>query len=129
MSLGTFQIDTKGPVFNGALEATVASSLIDAKLAVAKVGENMIQDRLGSVLQSPTGFYESQIRTDRVNKNVAITDGGGVYGPWLEGKSSRNAKSRFKGYKTFRIVKRMLQGKAPTIAQLKVYGKVREVTK
>lgn len=126
--IGGINVKTKGPAFDGALEAAVASSLIDAKLAVAKEGENMIRNRLGSVLQGPTGFYESQIQTDRVRQNIVITDGGVVYGPWLEGQSSLNRKSRFKGYKTFRITKRGLQGKAPTIAQLRVHGKVQKVT-
>ena len=121
-------LEASGPVFSGALEAGVASALIDAKLAIAKEGENMIQNRLSSVLQQPSGFYESQIQTDRVKANVVITDGGVVYGSWLEGTSSRNRTSRFKGYKTFRITKRLLQGKAPTIAQLVVHGKVRKVT-
>lgn len=117
-----------GPAFNGVLEAAVESSLVDAKLAVAAEGVNMIHSRLASVLQNATGFYESQIQTNRVRKNVVITDGGAVYGSWLEGTSSLNRKSRFKGYKTFRITKRELQGKAPTIAQLRVYGKVQKVT-
>ncbi len=126
--MGGFDVKGNGPAFDGALEAAVASSLIDAKLAVAKEGENMIRNRLGSVLQHASGFYESQIQTDRIRQNVVITDGGTVYGPWLEGQSSLNRKSRFKGYKTFRITKRELQGKAPTIAQLRVYGKVQKVT-
>ena len=121
-------LEKSGPVFNGVLEAGVAASLVSAQLAAAKEGENMIQNRLGSVLQQPTGFYESQIQTDRVKANVVITDSAVVYGSWLEGTSSRNRTSRFKGYKTFRITKRLLQGKAPTIAQLVVHGKVRKVT-
>ncbi len=126
--IGGFSLRTEGPAFDGALEAAVASSLIDAKLAVAKEGENMIRNRLGSVLQNPTGFYASQIQTDRVRNNIVINDSKTVYGPWLEGQSSLNRKSRFKGYKTFRITKRELQGKAPTIAQQRVYGKVQKVT-
>ena len=121
-------LEATGPVFSGALEAGIAASLVSAQLAIAKEGENMIQNRLSSVLQQPSGFYESQIQTDRVKANVVITDGGVVYGSWLEGTSSRNRRSRFKGYKTFRITKRALQGKAPTIAQLVVHGKVRKVT-
>ena len=121
-------LEASGPVFSGVLEAGVAASLISAKLAIAQEGENMIHNRLSSVLQQATGFYESQIQTDRVKAHVVITDGGVVYGSWLEGTSSRNRESRFKGYKTFRITKRALQGKAPTIAQLVVHGKVRKVT-
>ncbi len=123
-----FNLETKGPAFDGVLEAAVVSSLIDAKLAVAKEGENMIRNRLASVLQNSSGFYASQIQTDRIRNNVVINDSKTVYGPWLEGQSSLNRKSRFKGYKTFRITKRELQGKAPTIAQLRVYGKVQKVT-
>ena len=34
--------------------------------------------------------------------NARIDDGGVVYGPWLEGTSTRNATTRFRGYGSFR---------------------------
>jgi len=41
-----------------------------------------------------------------------ITDGGVVYGPWLEGISSRNMTTRFKGYMTFRKTSQELEKKS-----------------
>jgi hypothetical protein len=38
-----------------------------------------------------------------------ISDGGVVYGPWLEGTSSRNQSTRFKGYGTFRKTAQYIQ--------------------
>ena len=38
-----------------------------------------------------------------------IHDSKVVYGPWLEGIGSRNAKSRFKGYAMFRNAKQQLE--------------------
>jgi hypothetical protein len=41
--------------------------------------------------------------TDRVTPDLStISDHGVIYGPWLEGTSSRNQSTRFKGYQTFR---------------------------
>ena len=45
-----------------------------------------------------------------------IHDSGVVYGPWLEGTSSRNQTTRFKGYSSFRKVKQWLEkGIAPSV--------------
>ena len=67
--------------------------------------------------QASTGFYRSHLHT-LVNPMFGlIGDGGVVYGPWLEGISSRNATTRFKGYAVFRRVAQSLQSDAPRILQ------------
>ena len=55
------------------------------------------------------GSLHGVIRDDR--------EGGGpsVYGPWLEGVSSRNQTTRFKGYAMWRKTTQKLQGMARTI--------------
>lgn len=109
-------VKTTGPIFDGRARAAVDDFLDAAEVEVADEGANDIRQQLGSVLKNPTGFYESQIQTERQRNDTMVTDGGVIYGPWLEGTSSRNQTTRFKGYRTFRLIAQRLQGKADDIA-------------
>jgi hypothetical protein len=104
-------IKTSGPFFDGSLEDDIERSIDEINDEVGQQGVNLIRQRLHSVLQHPTGRYEGAIQTERRSDTNLITDGGIVYGGWLEGTSSRNNASRFKGYSTFRKM-------APEIEQL-----------
>jgi hypothetical protein len=77
----------------------------------------MIRQRFRVVLQNPTGYYTSRLRVDMTMTDSVITDGGVVYGPWLEGTGSRNKTTRFKGYSTFRWVQQKLNRNGPSIAK------------
>ncbi len=114
----TFIIHVTGPVFDARGPAIITRFLEEAKATVADAGVNLIHQRLGDVLVNPTGLYESAIHTGRVAADVVISDLPVVYGPWLEGVSTRNETSRFKGYHTFRKITRDLQDIAPYIAQV-----------
>lgn len=94
--------ETSGPLFDGRLERAIAQGLRDGLQDVAQHGVNLVRQRLAGVLRHPTGHYESVIQTERSFGDFAVTDGGIVYGPWLEGVSERNRTTRFKGYATFR---------------------------
>lgn len=109
--------ETRGPLFDGSARRVIDAFLDEAKEEVADEGVNDVLSVLGSKLQNPTGYYESQIATDRQRDDYAVTDSGVIYGPWLEGTSSRNQTTRFKGYSTFRRTTQTLQGKAPDIAE------------
>ena len=77
--------------------------------------ETFLNDRLksrasgGAYLNKPakeggsTGHYRRSIATEMKQLSALITDGDVVYGPWLEGISSRNNSTKFKGYKSFRL--------------------------
>jgi hypothetical protein len=114
-----FKVDTKlrkkGPIFENPT-ARIEAFLNVSEEEVATVGKNMVLDRLEVVLQNPSGYYESQIQTERVSDGWEVNDSRRVlYGPWLEGTGSRNASTRFKGYRTFRIVKQDLDTQTPNI--------------
>jgi hypothetical protein len=109
------KISTKGPIFQNPT-AKIARFMLQAEKVVAEEGVNMVLNRLSQVLRNPTGYYESKIQTDLVNEHWEVNDTRRVlYGPWLEGTGSRNAVTRFKGYRTFRIVKQDLDRKVPTL--------------
>lgn len=106
-----------GPIFDGRAENALENFIEAAKLELGNEGVNRVEEVLGAVLQNPTGFYESQIVTDRRGDNYEVHDSGVVYGPWLEGVSSRNSRSKFKGYQHFRRVTQDLQDEADKIAE------------
>lgn len=110
-------VSATGPVFDGRAKTALNAYFDEAKQEVAQVGVNDVHAELGQVLKHPTGHYQSRITTTRAKDNVAITDGGVIYGPWLEGTSSRNQSTRFKGYSTFRRMTQKLQQKAVSIAE------------
>src|SRR3954447_912367 len=114
------RVECTGPLFYGITETAVEIGVHEAKHKVAEEAVNMIHHRLGEVLQHPTGYYESRIVTNRGIVEDRVTDSGVVYGPWLEGVSSRNSATRFKGYATFRKVSQALEIKAEVIAEVAI---------
>lgn len=97
--------------------------------ALAKEGVQRVHARLRQVLQNPTGYYQSRVVVDRRQTYRGITDSGVVYGGWLEGVSSRNRTTRFKGYHTFRIVMAGLNQDKEYIAAPIVAQFVREMNR
>jgi hypothetical protein len=110
-------IAQKGKIFNTATtraEATRMVVRINDRLA--EETKNIILIHLGQVLQNPTGYYESRIAVDRRQIYRGVTDSNVIYGGWLEGISSRNRTTRFKGYHHFRIAKQRMERRKRQIA-------------
>jgi hypothetical protein len=104
-------------MFDGRAFRALHEYEIEMRYRIAERGKEMVLETLHEVLQNPTGYYESQVRVEgRANFVDVVTDGGVVYGPWLEGTSSRNQTTRFKGYGTFRKVKDRLEKESIRIA-------------
>lgn len=110
-------INKSGPLFDGVAQQELDNFFRQAKVDIAQEGVNLVHQELSHVLRHPTGYYESQVRTDITAHDPAVTDGGVIYGPWLEGTGSRNRTTRFKGYFTFRRVSQALQQKSGAIAE------------
>ena len=74
------------------------------------------------------GHYRQNVHGRVQHLNARIDDGGVVYGPWLEGTSTRNATTRFKGYGAFRRTAEWLNHtrKAPVI-QLHITRAIQEL--
>jgi hypothetical protein len=103
-------VHVSGPFFDGRTGHAINGAVKDMEREVAQWGFNMVHARLRRVLKHPTGYYQSFIQTERKVDSTEINDGWPtsgtpVYGPWLEGTGSRNSPvTRFKGYRTFRLV-------------------------
>lgn len=107
-----------GPLYDGRAAAAAEQFVHAAEEEIADVAVNMVRAELGRVLKHPTGYYESQIQTDRAGAGWEVNDGGVIYGPWLEGVGSRNAPvTRFRGYHTFRRVFQRVDRQAKHIAE------------
>lgn len=65
------------------------------------LGQSMFRYADKSHHQVP-GKWRSQIHSQFRGDEGIVTDGGIVYGPWLEGTGSRNRTTRFKGYRMWR---------------------------
>lgn len=108
------QMRRTGGVVDGSAPAKVKAAVEQMGEDVGQLVYNAVKMRLGQVLRNPSGYYESRVVTDVSADGVEISDGGVIYGPWLEGTGSRNATSRFKGYATFRKVSQDMEKKAVT---------------
>lgn len=114
-------VSTRGALWNGVLQHAVHAAVDEIKQEVANVGANHLRDDLGvPPFKHPTGFYRSNIVPKREGEIWTITDSGVVYGPWLAGVGSRNAASRFKGYKHWRRLLQFLRKEAPTVANKQI---------
>lgn len=119
-------VNTAGPVFNGTASPMVTRYTQAGVQELADWADGEVHRVLGQVLRNPTGYYESRVSVNRASgDSIAITDGGVVYGPWLEGTSSRNQTTRFKGYATFRRVKERIEKRADrTFAAIFAQGRL-----
>lgn len=116
-SVFDIRVAKRGPMFDGRTAAAMHTYRDEISLRIAEEGEKLIRQRLKVVLQHPTGYYESRISVDRAGDGYRVSDGGVIYGPWLEGVGSRNSPvTRFPGYATFRRTKPLVDKRAREIA-------------
>lgn len=103
-----------GPLFSYMLQRTTDEFVSDLTAGLAGHALATVQGVLNDRIVHPTPYYETQITLDKVANGAVVHDRGVIYGPWLEGTSSRNARSRFKGYHAFRTATRDLEHNAQT---------------
>lgn len=104
---------TSGPIFDGRALVAAHAFVEDAKAEIAKQGAEDVRAALTPGHGYRSGYYRSQVHAT----GDKVTDGGVIYGPWLEGVGSRNATTRFKGYRIWRTTKQALQQKVVPIAE------------
>lgn len=112
------KVTQKGVLFKAsASKAAALRATTQVNEVLAQEGVRRVQARLRDVLQNPSGFYQSKIQVERGQRYRGFSDGKVVYGGWLEGTSSLNRARRFKGYRTFRLVRQSLnRDKAALVA-------------
>lgn len=111
----------KGAIVEGRSRPVMEAMTHAALDEVADYALHEVSMELIAVLQHPTGYYESQVTKERRGPGViSVNDGGVIYGPWLEGVSSRNETTRFKGYATFRRMRNRVAQKTEVVAEAAV---------
>lgn len=106
-----------GPVFDGRAPAVMRALLAEATWQVGAQGLADVHLILDQKIKHPTPYYETQVTVQRAAADVVVHDRGVIYGPWLEGVSSRNQSTRFKGYHAFRTAAQELEGKIPDLVE------------
>jgi hypothetical protein len=100
------EIILTGPLLTNGGEPFIRLAMSAARQAEYAVGSQALADvqfYLNKFIKHPTPYYETQIHIERMDDlTISVNDRGVIYGPWLEGTSSRNQTTRFKGYASFR---------------------------
>lgn len=111
------QIDVlmHGPIFDGRAAAAVDTFVDEAVEAVADQAFAEVHRILDHNIKNPTPYYETQIIVENVAEDRVVHDRGIIYGPWLEGVSSRNRETRFKGYAAFRRATQSVERDVPRV--------------
>lgn len=115
------RVHKRGAIVEGRADHVMDEAAEATEREVAQHGEIEVQKQLARHLKHPTGRYQSSIHTRSFGAFHEVSDGGIVYGPWLEGTGSRNAPvTRFRGYHSFRKAQAALERKAEDIADREV---------
>jgi hypothetical protein len=94
-------VDVTGPFFEA---STYVPAMKQMQEGITRTLTNLAYQRVQTILRQnirkPTPYYQTKIV--RNTATGLVHDSDVVYGPWLEGVSSRNQETRFKGYHAFR---------------------------
>lgn len=113
----TPHISEHGPLFDSRAQRYANEWADDVEQEIAQEAHRRLIGEFHTRFRHPTGYYESHVRAQPSGSRWQVTDGGVVYGPWLEGTGSRNASTRFKGYWNWRRVGQSIERDAPDIAR------------
>lgn len=99
-----------GPFFDARAAVIMARGMFKLREAMAKAADARVEILHRAFFKRPTPYYWTQVHAEARGSVHVVTDGGIVYGPWLEGTGSRNAPvTRFKGYRAARLTAQSLR--------------------
>lgn len=118
----SMKVELTGPLFTGTAPGILRQVTESAVKDLTEAGESFLLLRLRP---RPSGVYKTAQQAGKKDKSVGnyarhiqpvirnltgeLSDGGVIYGPWLEGVGSRNKSTRFKGYFSFRAAKQLVE--------------------
>ncbi len=112
-----FAVAIHGPLLTAGGGHVVRDILDEATWQVGAQGLADVHAILDQSIRHPTPYYETQVTMERAARDVVVHDRGVIYGAWLEGTSSRNRTTRFKGYHAFRNACQGLERKVPGLVE------------
>jgi hypothetical protein len=92
-----------GPFFDYRAEVIMVRGNQRIMRTVAEEADARVEILHKAFFRMPTPFYWTRVHAEPRRDYWVVTDGGIVYGHWLEGTGSRNRTTRFKGYRSFRL--------------------------
>ena len=119
-------VKVSGPIFDGVADRVVEKVLDEANRELGERGQSLIQSAANAMDRSGRGG------TGRAAAGVELQsrpggyriwgsmNAGQVWWPWLEGTSSRNRTTKFKGYHTFRETAKKLDDQAADVLERKL---------
>lgn len=113
----TVDVILTGPIWGKSGQQEVGRLLDDVCWEVAGRAESTVSLFLDQSIRNPTPYYETQIIRERFAAESVVHDRGIIYGPWLEGVSSRNQTTRFKGYASFRRATQQTEREVPGLVE------------
>jgi len=128
------KMEVSGPAFDQRGRQMVEQAMHSAVKELVEKAEQRLDDlarpRPGGVYLSKsqggrsTGNYRRNIsgKVTGIGRSLQgeVSDGGVIYGPWLEGTGSRNQTTRFKGYGMFRKTRQWADDQSSEIAKTHV---------
>ena len=111
----TIDVTAHGPMFDGRALHALHEFEEDAKDDIAAQAYADVMRILNARIKRPTPYYETQIIIQTMAADRVVHDRGIIYGPWLEGVSSRNQTTQFRGYAAFRRAHHAVSVRVPQI--------------
>lgn len=109
-------MSVRGPFFAPNADAITQAAVDGIEKEIAQVALDRVESTLRAAFKHPTGRYVAHVRERARGGDEVVTDSGIVYGPWLEGRGSRNRSTRFKGYAAFRRTTAVVEIQVPMLA-------------
>jgi hypothetical protein len=122
--MGTFKVyimpEVVGPLADGEAERALQDWAQATTKRLGEIGADMLRHFPMDKTGRASGGFQANIHVMQqgpVARIPAPMISGVTWGPWLEGTSSRNRSTRFKGYHLFRKTAQELQRIAPEVGQ------------
>lgn len=125
----SYYVTVSGPFFRADADRVVDDYVDRVAERVADVGDARVEILHRAFFRHPTPFYWNQVHAEkRGDRHWVVTDGGIIYGHWLEGTGSMNSpRTRFPGYFSFRTTAASLRGNMSTIVEPVIRDLVRKL--
>lgn len=122
-------MSVNGPFFSVHADGIVRDGINAAEKDIAFEADRRVEFLHHRFFRKPTPLYWITVHPMPRDGHWVVTDEGSVvYNHWLEGTGSRNfPKTRFKGYRAFRITTREVGSRAATIAAPAIAKMCREL--
>jgi len=115
-------VEMRGAWFRNRHDPVVREFNEKAKTLVTKHGQDEVQQRIRKQAtrskRSTGAFAKAVVVKDFAKGRTVIAEYPQVlYGPWLEGTSTRNESTRFKGYRAFKLTRGRLRKNVGDLVQ------------